>query len=53
MYNIAYKFIIYPTNKQKFLINKTFDGVRFVWNQWVENFNKSKDDETKVFKTTK
>lgn len=46
----AYKFRIYPTKIQKVLLNKTFGGVRYAWNQWVENFNKK---ENKVFSTPK
>jgi len=32
MFNKSYKFRIYPTNKQKVLINKTFGCVRYAWN---------------------
>jgi len=38
----AYKFRIYPNKNQKVLINKTFGCIRFAWNQWTEQFNKSK-----------
>jgi putative transposase len=52
MFQKSYKFRIYPNETQKVLLNKTFGCVRFAWNQWVENFNKGKDD-VKVFKTVK
>nr|DAK38053.1 MAG TPA: endonuclease [Caudoviricetes sp.] len=35
----AYKFRLYPTQKQRVLLNKTFGCVRFVWNYNVECFN--------------
>ena len=52
MFNKSYKFRIYPTNKQKVLINKTFGCVRYAWNQWVEYFNKPQN-QYKNYKTTK
>jgi putative transposase len=48
----AYKFRIYPNQAQEVLLNKTFGCVRYVWNSWVENFNKPKED-VKVFNTPK
>ena len=48
----AYKFRIYPNKAQMSLLNKTFGATRYAWNQWVENFNKSKE-LTKEFKTPK
>lgn len=48
----AYKFRIYPNKTQRVLLNKTFGCIRYVWNSWVENFNKAKD-AVKVFKTPK
>jgi len=35
----AYKFRIYPSAIQETLLNKTFGCVRFLWNQYVQNFN--------------
>jgi len=52
MYNIAYKFRIYPTNKQQVLINKTFGRARFLWNRYVEIFNRPKGED-KIYKTVK
>lgn len=48
----AYKFRVYPNQTQCQLLNKTFGGVRFAWNSWVENFNKDEDVE-KQFRTSK
>jgi putative transposase len=45
----SYKFRIYPSEKQKILLNKTFGCIRYAWNQWVENFN----NKTNIFKTPK
>ena len=39
----GYKFRIYPNEKQKDLINKTFGCVRFVWNYWTDIFNNQKE----------
>lgn len=44
----AYKFRIYPTQKQKVLLNKTFGCVRFVWNYNVECFNNNADNTLSV-----
>jgi len=35
----AYKYRIYPNEEQKEKLAKTFGGVRFIWNKFVESFN--------------
>lgn len=44
----TYKFRIYPTPRQTNLLCQTFGCVRYVWNQWVDTFNKPKEEE-KIF----
>lgn len=39
MRKLAYKYRLYPTDKQKFLLANTFGCVRWVWNQSVSVFN--------------
>lgn len=36
----SYKFRIYPNKTQSIKLNNTFGCVRYVWNQFVESFNK-------------
>lgn len=36
----AYKYRIYPNTTQAIMLNKHFGCVRFVWNKFVETFNK-------------
>lgn len=47
--NKAYKFRIYPTEEQAFLMRKTFGSVRFVYNKMLaerkETYEKLKDDK--------
>jgi putative transposase len=43
----AYKFRIYPNAKQTTAICRTFGGVRFVWNNYVETFYKNRE-QTKI-----
>lgn len=45
MGNKAYKFRIYPNDKQAELINKTFGCTRFIWNVML-------DEKIKVYETT-
>jgi putative transposase len=42
----AYKFRIYPNNTQKILLSKTFGCVRYIWNQFVESFNKKENPKS-------
>ena len=42
----AYKFRIYPNSTQKVLLSKTFGCVRFIWNQFVESFNKRENPKS-------
>ena len=42
----AYKFLIYPNNTQKILLSKTFGCVRYIWNQFVESFNKRENPKS-------
>ena len=42
----AYKFRIYPNSTQKVLLSKTFGCVRFIWNQFVESFNKKESPKS-------
>lgn len=35
----SFKYRLYPNKDQTVLLNKTFGCVRFVWNQFVDNFN--------------
>jgi putative transposase len=47
----AYKFRIYPNSTQKVLLSKTFGCVRYIWNQFVESFNKKeKPKSTTLFR---
>ncbi|MEN1939016.1 RNA-guided endonuclease TnpB family protein [Paenibacillus sp. 102] len=53
-YNKAYKFRLYPTEKQAYLIRKTFGCVRFVYNRMLaerkEVYEKYKDDKKQLKK---
>lgn len=53
-HNKAYKFRLYPTDEQAFLIRKTFGCVRFVYNKMLaerkETYEKYKDDKVKLKK---
>lgn len=40
MQHKSYKFRIYPNKTQSIKLNQTFGCVRYVWNQFVESFNK-------------
>jgi len=40
MGNNSYKFRIYPTRTQQRKLGKVFGCARFVWNQFVDGFNK-------------
>jgi putative transposase len=42
----SYKFCIYPNNAQKILLSKTFGCVRYIWNQFVESFNKRENPKS-------
>jgi len=48
----AYKIRIYPNNKQKMLLNKTFGCVRFLYNQFLDErinvYKELKDDKKKL-----
>jgi putative transposase len=47
----SYKFRIYPNNAQKVLLSKTFGCVRYIWNQFVESFNKKENPKsTTIFR---
>ena len=50
----AYKYRLYPTNKQKVLLTKTFGCVRYFWNKQVEIFNSynKETNPTPIFKTS-
>ena len=52
--NKAYKFRLYPTEEQKFLIRKTFGCVRFIYNKMLaerkEAYEKYKDDREQLKK---
>jgi len=37
----AFRFRIYPTKKQEILLNKTFGCCRFVFNYFLEKWNKA------------
>ena len=37
----SYKFRLYPDNKQKILINKTFGCMRFVYNHYLSDISKN------------
>jgi putative transposase len=45
----AYKYRIYPNNKQKTLIEKTFSVVNFVYNYYLDYKNKLYKEEGKIF----
>ena len=42
----SYKFRIYPNSTQKVLLSKTFGCVRYIWNQFVESFNKKENPKS-------
>lgn len=43
LHHKTYKYRIYPNNSQLTKLNNTFGCVRFVWNKFVESFNKSEN----------
>lgn len=53
-HNKAYKFRLYPTEEQAFLMRKTFGCVRFVYNKMLEErketYEKYKDDQEQLKK---
>ena len=59
LYNIAFKFRVYPTKEQQILINKTFGCCRFVYNYfltkrrdaWVNNKQSINYEQTSVMLT--
>lgn len=42
----SFKYRLYPTKTQEVLLNKHFGCVRFVWNQFVDSFNKREETPT-------
>lgn len=52
--NKAYKFRLYPTEEQAYLMRKTFGCVRFVYNRMLaerkEAYEKYKDDKEQLKK---
>jgi len=53
--NYSYKIRLYPTIKQKILLNKHFGCVRFIWNYFLDQKNKfyleNKEKDTKHYLT--
>ena len=48
----AYKFLIYPTNNQKELFEKTFGCVRFIYNKMLQDKIAYYQDTKKMLKNT-
>ena len=50
--NIAYKFRLYPTNKQKEILSKTFGCCRFIYNKMLEDKIKYYEEFGRKLKNT-